>query len=125
MGKVLTRQVDPVSLFVFSPNLWKGSGITFPPPAVKATELLLVALGDQFLCLTEGRVWPCLELNFWECSSCGGQQYLEKKSLILQSNWCFLSACAQRLVCFSRNYLSLKNLPVLKLQIYCVFAPAV
>lgn len=64
MGKVLTRQVDPVSLLCIFMNHWKGSGITFPPPAVKATELLLVALGDQFLCLTEGRVWSCLKLIF-------------------------------------------------------------
>lgn len=44
MGKVLTRQVDPVSLLCIFTNLWKGSGIIFPPSAVKATELLLVAL---------------------------------------------------------------------------------
>lgn len=39
----------------------KGQGITFPPAAVKATELLLVALGDQFLCLSGAGWGPALK----------------------------------------------------------------
>lgn len=102
MGKVLTRQVDPVSLLCIFINLLKGSGITFLPPAVKAKKLLLVVLRDLFLCLTEGRVWSCLELIFWGSSSCGGQQVVFRKKVINTSVVFFESLCPKACLLFQK-----------------------
>lgn len=122
MGKVLNRQVDPVSLLcIFTASLERVRD-HISPSSSKSHRTPLGGFGTPVLMSHRGQgvVLPLINFLGGAVHVGGSKNYLEKKSLILQSNWCVLSACAQRFACFSRNYLSLKNLAVLKLQSYSV-----